>query len=70
MSDKKTQLELETEIEEAAIMSAGNFGESPDMFHPEFGWIVKDGKTTEAGINFFKEQLEPFELTTKRSGRS
>ena len=62
--------EDEIDWEKVAEQSANNFGPSPDMHHPDYGWIIKDGKTTEAGIQFFKEQLEPFEVNSKIVGRS
>lgn len=40
------------------INTANDIGDSPDMFHPDYGWIRKDGKTTEAGLDYFKDQLD------------
>lgn len=66
----KTQQEIEDEIVEASIMNAGNFGAPVDMFHPEYGQILKDSKPTPEGLEFFAEQLEPFLLSTKVTGKA
>lgn len=49
---------LEDEMIEAMIQNANNFGSAVDAFHPDYGQIIKDGKATEVGIKFFKEQKE------------
>lgn len=41
---------------EILIDTANNIGDAPDMFHPEYGWIRKDGQTTEAGLDYFEDQ--------------
>lgn len=52
---------------EVLIDTANNIGNEPDMFHPDYGWIRKDGKTTEAGLEYFRDQLEKVSPYT-RSG--
>lgn len=59
-----TQLSNE-ELAELCIQNANNFGPSPDMWHPQYGWLIKDGETTEAGRNFFEDQND--KLTPKVS---
>lgn len=49
-----TPIEIELGIE-AAIKNAENFGAPRDMFVPEYGWIMRDGKVTPEGIEFYKE---------------
>jgi len=67
---KKTQDQIEEEMVEAAIMNAGNFGAAVDMFHPDYGQILKDGKPTEEGLAFFQDNLEQFEINNKTTGRA
>lgn len=45
----------EEEIEEAALKATDNFGPPTDMFHPEYGWIMRDGVTTPEGIEFWED---------------
>lgn len=52
-----TQEEMET-IEQAALLSANNLGATKDMFHPDYGWILKDGKITEIGFKFMEDLQE------------
>lgn len=66
----KTPEQIQEEIEEAALMSVGNFGTPLDMWHPDHGQILKDGKPTPEGLEFFKEQLEPFVKTHSYVGNS
>jgi hypothetical protein len=61
----KSEDQIEDEMVEAAILNANNFGKAVDMFHPDYGWILKDGEPTEAGLDFFQEQLEPFQSSLK-----
>ncbi len=53
---------------EQLINSAGDIGDSPDMFHPDYGWLRIDGKLTEAGKEYFQDQLEQFTVTSRRVG--
>lgn len=45
----------QSEIEAAAKLSAENFGAARDIWHPGHGWILKDGKITEAGTKFLEK---------------
>jgi hypothetical protein len=54
MIDNKNTLS-EQEIEELTIKSAQNMGAAESIFHPDYGWIVLDGKVTECGESFFDE---------------
>lgn len=42
-------------IEDAAIRSAQNMGAAQDIFHPDYGWIMRKGELTEAGIKFCED---------------
>lgn len=34
-------------------------GGMPDnMFHPDYGWIIKDGEATEAGARWYSDYIE------------
>lgn len=44
----------EEDLEKSAIANAENMGEAKDLWHPSYGWILKDGKVTEAGMKFFE----------------
>jgi hypothetical protein len=46
----------EEELEEAALRSAMNMGPAQDVWHPDYGWILRDSKITEAGKKFLEEQ--------------
>jgi hypothetical protein len=48
----------EEEVEQAAIQSALNMGPAEHMFHPDYGWVLRDGVITEAGIDFFGKVYE------------
>lgn len=48
----------EREFEQACIENAKNFGEAQDIYHPDYGWILKDGKPTEAGAQFYLDNKE------------
>lgn len=52
MEDKKEL--TEKEIEEAALQSIHNFGVAENMWHEDYGWLIKNGVITEIGILFFK----------------
>lgn len=52
-------------VERAAIESAANHGAPDDMFHVDYGQILKGGEITEEGIKFFKEN---YEHTTDSTG--
>lgn len=41
--------------EELALKSAMNMGAAQDIWHPDYGWILKDGQVTEVGKRFFRE---------------
>lgn len=43
---------------ETLIDTANDIGNEPDMFHPDYGWIRKDGKTTQEGLDYFEDQLD------------
>ena len=45
----------EDELEKSAIASAANMGEARDLWHPEHGWLLRDGKLTEIGVKFFEK---------------
>ncbi len=47
------------DFEKAAIENVKNFGEAQDVHHPDFGWILKDGKPTEAGMAFYQSKIVP-----------
>lgn len=62
----KSKEEIENEeLAELCVQNANNFGPSPDMWHPQYGWITKDGKTTQEGLDFFEDQND--KLTPKVS---
>lgn len=46
---------------EELINTANNIGNEPDMFHPDYGWIRKDGETTESGLKYFEDQKEKYQ---------
>lgn len=46
--------EKEKELEKSAIANAENMGEAKDLWHPDYGWILRGGKVTEAGMRFFE----------------
>ena len=56
--NKKEKLTIDKEVEEAAIKAVENFGAPKDMYHPDYGWIVRFGKCTEAGELFYKHLQE------------
>lgn len=43
---------------EVSLNNANHIGSTPDMYHPDYGWVRVDGKLTEAGVLFFKNQKE------------
>lgn len=43
---------------ELLINTTGDISDAPDMYHPEYGWLRVDNKTTEAGLEYFQDQLE------------
>lgn len=51
-----TDEEIEA-IENAAIKSAQNMGAARDIYHEDYGWLLRDGEMTEAGIEFFKKHF-------------
>ncbi len=46
----------EEEILEAALKSIDNFGPATDLYHPDYGWILKDGVCTKEGEKFYEDQ--------------
>lgn len=42
-------------IEKAAAENAANFGTAKDIFHSDYGWIMRNGELTEAGLKLVKE---------------
>lgn len=40
------------------INNSNDIGKEPDMFHPDYGWIRIDGNLTDAGKDYFEDQLE------------
>ncbi len=38
----------------------------PNMYHPAYGWIIRDGIRTESGVKFF-EDLENYSKTPEPS---
>jgi hypothetical protein len=54
----KTKEEIEDELILSIIASVGNFGIPLDMYHLEYGQILKDGEPTEAGLKFWKDTEE------------
>jgi hypothetical protein len=52
-----TDEEKQTVIEDASVASAKNMGAPKDLFHPNYGWILLDGKPTEAYKEFYKREL-------------
>jgi len=42
-------------LEEVAVKSAENMGAAQDLWHPGYGWLLKDGKITAEGIKFFEK---------------
>lgn len=69
MTTEEQTLEQEEATIEAAIQNANNFGPAVDMFHPDYGQILKDGQPTPDGLRFFEEKLEPY-LTSKQGGKA
>lgn len=43
------------------INNAEHIGSSPDMYHPEYGWIRVDGILTEAGKKYFEDKSNQVE---------
>lgn len=44
-------------LEQTALEVVNNFGKPENIFHPQYGWIWKDGKTTAEGLRFYKEKI-------------
>ena len=42
------------QIEELAIKNAENFGAAKDIFHPELGWLMRNGEMTPAAVELLK----------------
>lgn len=52
-------------MEDVLSNLAGDIGNSPDMFHPDYGWIRVNGILTEAGKRYFKDQRDKTDFYTK-----
>lgn len=63
-------MKTEEEMVELLIQNANNFGKAADMYHPDYGWIIKDHKTTEAGIKFFKDHKEALDETRRKNSKN
>lgn len=48
-------------IEDAAILSLVNMGAAQDLAVPGYGWILRNGKPTEAGIQWYKDNEDKLE---------
>lgn len=51
--------EQEAAIEEAARLSAENFGAPEDMYVEGYGQVLRGGKPTAAGLKWYKEVILP-----------
>lgn len=59
---KEHQQELDEQaIEEAALRAANNMGAARDIFIPDVGWIMRDGKPTDVGLAWYKENQDKFQ---------
>lgn len=59
MQDPMNNEEFEEALIKAAKLVAENMGCPNDVFHPDYGWIVRNGKGTEEGLKFYEEVLKP-----------
>lgn len=50
----------EEELYQWIKQTAENFGAAEDLFHPDYGWILRYNKVTEAGKRFFEDHKEHF----------
>ena len=55
--DDPTDKLSDDELEEAAMKVINNFGAPKDVWDLEYGQIFKDGKLTEAGIQWYQDKL-------------
>lgn len=55
------------ELEKAALKNVENFGQAPDFYVDGYGWILKDGQATDAGIQFYLDHKEDIEKNSKES---
>lgn len=57
MSDSKMELtaEEERQLEEAAKLVRDDFGTPTDIWHPDYGWILRKSEVTEEGKQFALE---------------
>lgn len=47
-------------IERAVKLAQENFGSPQDMWHPDYGWILKDGELTQEGADFLEKEYKPY----------
>ena len=67
MSDSNDKNFLDDDaVIEAAIRNANNFGPTPDMFHPDYGWIFRNNELTDAGVKFFEDQEAKYEQSKNK----
>lgn len=58
MKDLKDMTKEELKIiEDASLLSVRNMGVPKDLFHEHYGWILLDGKPTEAYKAFYEKEL-------------
>ena len=38
------------------LKTIDNFGPAKDLYHPDYGWILKDGELTPEGKKYFDDQ--------------
>ena len=55
--DEMTKEEIDA-LEEACTKMAMNMGAPKDMFHPDYGWILRDGELTQAGADFLEKEYK------------
>jgi hypothetical protein len=46
-------------LEEIVQSMLDNFGTPENIFHPDYGWVLRNGEITPEGVPYFKE-LEQF----------
>lgn len=52
---------------EVMVQNANNFG-IIDLYHPEYGKLIQDGKLTYSGKEFFSRYKEYFEENYEQNG--
>lgn len=58
MGKVKDLMLSEDEIEAAAIKSMENMGAPKDIYVQDYGWVMRDGELTEAGMVWFDENKD------------